>query len=142
MISDARYNVQGFIVANIDGCEMTIPDDMANRHRQMIAEWEAGGNTIAAYAEPTPTPEETRAAMPSLTARQLRLGLVGGGFSITQVENAIAAIPDEQQRSVAEIEWEYASQFERMHPLIGQVGDALGMTPEQIDQMWEQALEL
>ena len=80
--------------------------------------------------------------MRSLTARQLRLGLVGGGFSLSQVETAIAAIPDEQQRAVAEIEWEYASQFERDHPLIEQVGVALGLTVEQIDAMWQAALEL
>lgn len=85
-------------------------------------------------AEPEP--------LPPLTARQLRLGLVGGGFALAQVEMAIAAIPDEQQRAVAEIEWEYASQFERMHPLIEQVGGTFGLTPEQIDAMWAAALEL
>lgn len=89
-----------------------------------------------------PTPEEIRAAMPPLTARQLRLGLVGGGFSLSDVETTIDAIPDEQQRAVAQIEWQYAVQFERMHPLIEQVGSTLGLTPEQIDAMWEQALEL
>lgn len=108
----------------------------------------AGGNVGEGYSlveapEPEPpTPEEARALMRPLTARQLRLGLVGGGFSLSQVETAIAAIPDEQQRAVAEVEWEYATQFERMHPLIGQVGGAFGLTPEQIDAMWTAALEL
>ena len=59
-----------------------------------------------------------------------------------QVDAAIAAIPDDQQRAVAEIEWEYATQFERMHPLIAQVGGAFGLTPEQIDGMWQAAMEL
>jgi hypothetical protein len=43
---------------------------------------------------------------------------------------------------VAKIEWEYASQFERDHHLIEQVGASLGLTPEQIDTMWGQALTL
>lgn len=143
MFSDARYNAQGFVVAIVDGYEMTIPDDMDNRHRRMLADWEAGGNTIAPYEPPpSPTPEENRATMPPLTARQLRLGLIGGGFSLSDVEATIDGIPDAQQKAVAEIEWQYAVQFERMHPLIEQVGASLGMTPEQIDALWEQALGL
>jgi len=74
-----------------------------------------------------------------LTARQLRLGLVTNGFALKQIEAAIAAIEDPQQRAVASIEWEYASQFERDHPLIAQVGAALGLTVEQIDTMWRES---
>lgn len=33
----------------IDGVKMTVPDDMAIRHRRMLAEWEAAGNTIVSY---------------------------------------------------------------------------------------------
>jgi len=77
-----------------------------------------------------------------LTARQLRLGLVGGGILPSQVDTAIAAIEDETARAIAEIDWEYASQFVRDHPLIEQVGTALGLTPEQIDAMWQAALAL
>lgn len=77
-----------------------------------------------------------------LTARQLRLGLVSNGFSLDQVEATIAAIEDPQARAVAQIEWEYASQFERDHPLLQQVGAALGLTEAQIDNMWQQALSL
>lgn len=39
----------GSIDATIEGVRMTIPDDMGNRHRRMVAEWEAQGNTIPAY---------------------------------------------------------------------------------------------
>jgi len=88
--------------------------------------------------EPEPEPEE----LPPLTARQLRLGLVMNGITLAQVEAEIDAIEDEQDRVVAQIEWEYASQFERDHPLIDQIGAALGLTPEQIDAMWEAASEL
>lgn len=80
--------------------------------------------------------------LPPLTASQMRLGLVTNGISLSQVEAAIAAIEDPQDKAVAEIEWEYASQFLRTHPLIEQIGAALGLTPEQIDAMWEAASEL
>lgn len=88
------------------------------------------------YVEP-PAP-----SLPPLTARQLRLGLVGGGILPAQVDAAIAAIPDDNARAVAEIEWEYAMQFERDHPLIEQVSTALGLNVEQIDTMWQAALAL
>jgi len=90
---------------------------------------------VAAFLNPPPP-------MPTLTSRQLRLGLVLNGISLSSVEAAIDAIEDPTDREVARIEWEYATTFERSHPLIEQVGTALGLTPEQIDDMWSEAAEL
>ncbi len=49
MIENARYNEYGSIIAVISDEQITVPDDMANRHRAMIAEWEAVGNLIEPY---------------------------------------------------------------------------------------------
>ncbi len=54
MISNVKYNFDGGIVATIDGFQVFIPDNMENRHRLMVAEWEAGGGVIQPY---TPEPE-------------------------------------------------------------------------------------
>lgn len=54
MITSAKYTELGSIIAVIDGLEMTVPDDMGNRHRVMLAEWEAQGSKIEPYAPPTP----------------------------------------------------------------------------------------
>ena len=45
------YTESGAIRVIFDGdeSESTVPDDLRNRHRQMIAEWEAKGNTIPPY---------------------------------------------------------------------------------------------
>ena len=52
------YTESGTISATFDGIPMTVPDDPANRHRQMIAEWEAEGNTIPPYIPPIqPAPQ-------------------------------------------------------------------------------------
>ena len=56
MIDNAKYTKSGSIIATIDNKDMTIPDDMANRHRVMLAEWEAAGNVIEPYV-PEPLPE-------------------------------------------------------------------------------------
>jgi hypothetical protein len=136
MIEHAKYTEHGSIVAIIDGVEMTVPDNMANRHRQMLAEWEAEGNTIEPYTPPEPPPLDP---LRPLTSRQLRLGLVRHGISLSSVETAIEAIEDPTDREVARIEWKYTTTFERSHPLVNQIGAALGLTPEQIDAMWAEA---
>ena len=56
MINSAKYTEQGSIFAIIGGQVMTVPDDMANRDRAMIAEWVAAGNVIEPYL-PEPLPE-------------------------------------------------------------------------------------
>ena len=48
------YTASGSIEVTIDGQTAFVPDDPANRHRQMIAEWEAQGNTIPLYVAPPP----------------------------------------------------------------------------------------
>jgi hypothetical protein len=68
-VSDARYTGSGTILALIDGREVSIPDDMANRDRRDLAEWEAEGNVIAPYAPPAPTPADVH------TERDRRLAL-------------------------------------------------------------------
>lgn len=85
-------------------------------------------------APPELTPEEKRAAMPNLSARQLRLGLLRLG-KLAGVPAAIAAL-SEPEKSQAEIEWDYASEFRRLHPLIVQLIPILGLTDEQVDPVW------
>ncbi|MGN6451215.1 MAG: hypothetical protein ACTHLK_22010 [Brucella intermedia] len=136
MIENAKYTKHGFIIAVFDGSEMTVPDDTGNRHRVMLAEWEADGNIISPYVEPTLTPEEKRERMPNLSARQLRLGLLHLG-KLAGVPVAIAALP-EPEKSQAQIEWDYASEFRRLHPLIVKLIPILGLTDEQVDPVWEQ----
>lgn len=79
---------------------------------------------------------------PVLTRRQLRLGLLANGITTAQVEVVIGAIPAEIDREMAQIEWADASQYERTHPLVDQIGAAMSLTPEQIDAMWMAAAAL
>lgn len=78
---------------------------------------------------PEPTPGEIRALMPTLTARQLRLAML---TRLDEVEGIIEASGDRAMQ----IEWEYATTFERLHPAIIGIGAALGLTPEEIDTLW------
>lgn len=143
-ITEAQYAEA--INAMVDGMEVTVIEgQMVIRPQAPSADhvWQDGEWVLPPQPEPEPpTPEEIRASMPPLTPRQLRLGLVMNGYALGQVEQAISEIPDPQQKTIAEVEWEYATIFERANPLIDQIGAVLGLTPEQIDDMWMAALEL
>ena len=50
------FTQSGSIEISLGGQPMGVPDDPENRHRQMIAEWEAQGNTIAGFVGPSDAP--------------------------------------------------------------------------------------
>lgn len=121
-----------------DAIDATLPpglEDFHNHQLQFMYDMETSTPVDRDMPEPNTT-------LNPLTARQLRLGLVMNDISLANVEATINAIENPQDKAVAQIEWEYASQFERDHPLIAQVGGALGLSEGQIDIMWAQAQTL
>jgi hypothetical protein len=101
--------------------------------------WAFDGETWTPPEQPSVAPGP--AALAPLTARQLRLGLLQIGIKPADVAAAISALP-EDQRDVAEIEWDYASEYRRDHPLIAALGASFGLTVEQIDDAWRDAMAL
>lgn len=79
------YTENGAIRIEIDGVELFVPDDMENRHRVMVAEWEADGNTTPQYAATHPTPEQQLAALPPVSHAQIIAVLILAGI-ITEAE--------------------------------------------------------
>lgn len=76
------YNADGSISATFDGEPAVVPDDLANRHRQLIAAWEALGNTIPPYVPPS-------AALVPLTIAQIACArLQVDGLDITGIERS------------------------------------------------------
>jgi hypothetical protein len=71
----------------------------------------------------------------SAPRKQARQALVLAGL-YEQAIAAIAAIPDAQQRLLAQIEWDDSPAYERQSPLVRQVGAALGLSDEQIDNLF------
>lgn len=69
------YAEDGRIEIILDGVSMLVPDDMGNRHRQMVAEWEAAGGVIAAY-EPPPPRAPSKADVEAERDRRLARGFV------------------------------------------------------------------
>lgn len=85
---------------------------------------------------------ESALLVPSeITPRQARLVLAKHGL-LTSVSNAIAAIEDEQQRQVAEIEWEYATRIERSAPWVTALYAGLGLDKADVDSLFIEAATL
>lgn len=138
MTITAQYDKDGFIRMFIGDEELMVPDDMANRHRRMLEEENI---EIAPYVEPVLTDEEIRASMPTLTRRQLLLQLLNEGFEEPQITAEIDKMTGKAGK-IARIEWKNATQFERLHPLVLQIGTVLGFTDAKMDEMWGKAKEL
>jgi hypothetical protein len=73
----------------------------------------------------------------SVTMRQARLALLQRGL-LSEVEALIAGLADDAAR----IEWEYATEVWRDNPLFIQAAGALGLSEQQIDQLFLAAAAL
>ena len=85
---------------------------------------------------------ERLAAMPSLTRRQFRLALVLNGYNLADIETLINSIEDQMQRTIAQIEWQDATDFQRTSPTLLMMAELLQLTSEQVDQLWSYGLTL
>lgn len=70
--------------------------------------------------------------------RQARLALLQMG-KLDDAEAAIADIEDEQLRRAAQIEWEYAHEIARNHPIVQQVAATLNITDADMDALFSLA---
>ena len=136
------------LYVSTDGEIRDLPDDL-------VAAWETAGNPKAAsWTLLPPRPSEAhqwiggewvlppRPVPDSVTARQLRLWLVRHRIALAQVDAAIDAITDPQQRDEVRVEWDYAPYVERSHPMVLPLAAALGLTPEQVDNAFREAATL
>jgi hypothetical protein len=89
---------------------------------------------IFPYVPPEPNPTY----YPILSRRQLRLGLLKLGVTTTQVDSVISNFP-EPERSVALIEWQDATGYQRNHPLVHKMTEVLRLDETVVNQTWLEA---
>jgi hypothetical protein len=77
----------------------------------------------------------------SVSARQIRTAIVFSGLSITDIETALDGLL-EPTKTVARIAWDYASDFERDNPLVVSLAPVLGLSEQQLDDLWDLAKTL
>lgn len=61
MLEVLGRNEFGYIDIILNGSPVSVPDDMTNRHRRMVAKWESEGNTIPDRQEPAPVSADIEA---------------------------------------------------------------------------------
>jgi hypothetical protein len=83
---------------------------------------------------------EARRALMVVTMRQARLALLQQGL-LASIQPAIDAL-DEPHRSGANIEWEYSQEVERNRPFVELLSQALGLTDDDLDALFELAATL
>ena len=84
---------------------------------------------------PQPVPE-------SISPRQARLWLVTHGITPSQVDAVIASIPDAMTRQTVQIDCEYGLEVQRSSPFVQQLGTALGLDADALDDAFREAAAL
>lgn len=87
------------------------------------------------------TTEEIRAKIPTVvTIRQGKKALFMTPYQDTNlldlINTVIASIQDSNERRLAEIDWEFATEIKRDFPLVTQLKATLGLTEEQLDNLF------
>lgn len=80
--------------------------------------------------------------MKPLKRRQFRLTLAMNGYDLNEIEALINQIEDPMQRTIAQIEWQDATDFERTNPTLLMMAQMLGLISEQVDSLLEYGLTL
>lgn len=86
------------------------------------------------FVTPPPPPEPIPT---TITPRQARLALLQAGL-LDQVDTAINSL-ESPAKETAQIEWEYATSIDRDSQWINQLGGALGLNTEQLDDLFKTA---
>ena len=73
---------------------------------------------------------------------QLRSQLILQGFDLNLIEQTFNRISDATQRELIITAWEYATNFYRNNPMIVAMGNLLGLTPSQVDEIFINASKL
>lgn len=107
-----------------------------NSTKQWEQSWVARDFTAEEVAEQLARKREVMVVTP----RQARLALLGAGL-LDQIEAGIAALPEPTKTAVT-IEWEYATHVDRNSQWVGALAQALKLTDEQLDQLFEVAATL
>ena len=129
-----------------------LPDDYPAETRDI----QQGETVTAPWVEMSESEIESRIAQYSETVKQITTAAesVPQDVSLWQfraavalaglkdaVDAAISALPD-QQKIVATQKWEYGNTVRRNHQMITTLSAALGLTPEQVDNIFKTAASL
>ena len=128
MINTVKIQGQGYLLNGT----MLVPKADGNREYELIKQWLSEGNTPEPEFTETELLQQIEDAKPKVvTMRQARLALLQSEL-LTAVETAIVNGTDEAMK----IEWEYATDVRRDWASLIALTGTLGMTAEQLDELF------
>lgn len=89
---------------------------------------------LEAWSNPTPLPIPAEVG-----PAQLRIAMRRAAIDPANIDSAIAEIADPVERANAGDLWHRASTIKREHPLIANLAAAMGLTTEQVDDVFRDA---
>lgn len=139
VMADANPMQEGEWLIPAGAVEIAPPEAEAPSY----ARW--NGNTWEVHTppipEPEPKPEPVEPGVPySVTIRQAKLQMSRAGI-LADVDAAIASM-EGQAGDEARIEWQYATELRREHPLVEALGPTLGLSHEAIDDLFVEAAKI
>lgn len=129
-----KYAKDGKTIIILNGDTNTFVPSYENAPSEIRAKIDALGGleAVQPYVEP-PVP------LPTLTPRQLRLMLLQIGMSEAMVTAQIEKIKDADEKAAALIEWNWATQYERDHPLVLKLAGEFDFKDNELDDLWKYA---
>ena len=123
--------IENGIVVNIAVANAPLDSNWVDGTGAQIGDEYVGGKFVRP-AIIVPVPE-------SVTRRQAKVSLLQAGL-LDEVEAGIEAITDEMTRRIARIEWDSAQEVRRDWPLLVQIAGQIGITDEQLDDLFRAAV--
>lgn len=116
--------------------------EISDAYYAQLIQGQSDGNLIVAGADGLPALEAPPALNPPrvVTMRQARIALARSGL-LPSVDAALAAMTG-TAGDEARIEWEFSSMVERDRPLVQSLAVGLGLTDQQLDDLFALAASL
>lgn len=138
-------STSGFYSREISGDKIP-PDavEITDEYYAALLSGQSAGKVIAADETGYPTLENAPALPPQVpaivTMRQARLALHASGL-LAGVEAAIESLED-PPKTEARIEWDFSSEVHRNKPFVEMLTAALGLTEQEVDDLFTLAATL
>jgi hypothetical protein len=78
----------------------------------------------------------TQAVPKSVTLKAARKAIILSGVGMADIDGALNTIPDQITREIAKVDWEFSEAIERDSPLVFMMSQVLGLTSEQVDELF------
>jgi hydroxyethylthiazole kinase-like sugar kinase family protein len=107
-------------------------------HPERLRAWHATCAAIKAKYPKTPSVPDPMPVPQRVTRRQARRALLARGL-LDEVESILGNIPETFEKRAMQIDWNDATDFERSDPTLIQLATQLGLSSEDLDNLFRLA---